>query len=455
MKLKNGVRAVILFLLFCVFLSPLNSVMQWKDEASYQSIEGFYEEAGDTLDAVYIGSSNVYSFWNSLLAWKEYGIAVYPFASSSNLFFSTEYLIKEARKTQPDALFIVNINTLTDGEVPDASITRLIGPMPFSFNKIALIHHLCEVGDYSFKDRMEFYLPIIRFHARWNELEKRDFGIELNGFKSAQTGINYSKIVDISDSYVLMDKVTELSDKIVSSTESLLDYCEEEHVNVLFVTVPQGRGNVEDVIRYNSLNAMIEERGYKTLDLMGKTDEIGLDLKDDFHDNSHANYHGSAKFTYYLSEYLINNYGFEDKRDDERYDSWNTALTGYEAYIPQLLLDVELRPRAYDASMKAPELKTEINGELITLSWERIEGAEEYLIYEKNNSAAWERIKATGALRYEICDTSEEESCYTVVPVYYEEGQCVFGNFNYNGVTVMRDGSHVSVTEKITQRPLA
>lgn len=451
MKQRNGIRAAILLLIFCILLFSLNNVMQWQDEASYQNIAGFYEEPADTLDAVYIGSSNVFVFWNSLLAWREYGIAVYPFASNGNIFFSTEYLIKEARKTQPDALFIVNVNTLTDGAVRDAAITRLTGPMPFSFNKLTLIHHLCELGDYSFEDRMAFYLPIIRFHSRWNELEKRDFGIELNGLKGSQTDISYGVAVDISENYILTDEVTELSDKIISSTESLLDYCEKENVNVLFVTVPQLRESEEDVVRYNSLNALIEERGYKTLNLMGKTDEIGLDLKDDFYNSHHTNYHGSAKFTYYLSQYLISNYGFEDKRDDERYDSWNTALTGYEAYIPKLLLDIELRPGAYDGGIEAPELKTEINGEGVTLSWESVEGAEEYLVYGKNDGACWERLKATSALRYEIPDPSETKTCYTVVPVYYEEGQCFFGNFNYNGVTVSWDGSHVTVTEVIEE----
>ena len=98
-------------------------------------MSGIYEEPENSLDAVYIGSSNCYAFWNPNIAWEEYGIAVYPYCCSTQPLLATEYLIKEARKTQPNAVYIVNINTLGDA-VSDVVIHRLLDFMPLSKNKL-------------------------------------------------------------------------------------------------------------------------------------------------------------------------------------------------------------------------------------------------------------------------------------------------------------------------------
>ena len=117
MRVRIALKTIIFILIFTVTLTTITGVLVTVDSLGYQNIASFYEEPEGLLDAVYIGSSNCFVFWNSLLAWEEYGISVFPYACNSNLFYSTEYLIKEAKKTQPDALFIVNINSLTDGEV--------------------------------------------------------------------------------------------------------------------------------------------------------------------------------------------------------------------------------------------------------------------------------------------------------------------------------------------------
>ena len=101
------------------------------------------------------------------------------------------------------------------------------------------------------------------------------------------------------------------------------------------MTVPRAEKDEERLSQINQLNAMIEERGYDTLYLMDQTDEMGIDITTDFYNRNHTNVHGSIKYTQYLSEYLIENYGFEDKRFDEAYKSWDK---GYKKYFCTLLL---------------------------------------------------------------------------------------------------------------------
>ena len=438
MKLKKiGIVAkVISFLLiFVLIFNYVQDLVIDRGEINYQNITGFYAEKENSLDAVYIGSSNCFVYWNSAFAWEEYGLCIYPFASNSQSFFSTEYLIKEAVKYQKDALFIVNINTLTKGDVKMTSIYNLTTSMPFSLNKLALIRHLTKTGDYSFSDSLEYYFPIIRYHNRITELEENDFGMELNGYKGSSVYSPYlNRSEDISKKYIITDNTSELTDKVLKVVDSMLDFCDEKELNVLFITVPQAKSKGL-VTRYNALNELLESRGYPVLSLIDKVDEIGLDTKIDFYNEAHTNIHGSAKFTYYLSEYLIENYGFKDKRENEEYKDWQTA---YELYMKRAgahILDVELDSVHRDYSLSVPKLKLSAENNGVKIDWTESENAKGYTIYRKKTySGIWEKI--SDCENFEYIDTNVDKGnnyFYTVVPFTEKDSQRYYGNHSYSG----------------------
>lgn len=437
MRIRIAIKITVFILIFCVALITATNVLVTVDSLGYQNIASFYEEPENTLDAVYIGSSNCFVFWNSLLAWEEYGISVFPYACNSNLFYSTEYLIKEVKKTQPDALFIVNINSLTDGEVNIQQFRNLIDCMPFSLNKLALIDHLADVGDYSFSERLEFYFPIIRYHTRWTEISGSDFVSELNGLKGASTFESYLKVSnDVTSSYVTTDAQITLNDKLISSTNSLLDYCDKENVNILFVTVPQSRGNEYDMSRYNSVNTMIEERGYTVLDLTERIDEMGIDLTTDYYNGGHTNIHGSIKLTYFLSEYLIDNYGFTDKRNNSDYKSWNSSYEKYADIIAPYILEFETTSGVRTDVLAAPTPTLEKVEANAILSWNDIALADGYIIYHKTNAeSAWECLTETTDTNFTVLLPGKEEThYYTVVPFLEDNGCRYYGDYLYNGI---------------------
>lgn len=438
MKLKILIKSIVFAVLFALILSTVNHALVERDDMGYQNISGFYEEPNNTLDAVYVGSSNCFVFWNSLLAWKEYGISVYPYACNSNLFFSTKYLIKEARKTQPDATFIVNINSLNEGEVNLQQMRNLIDNMPLSLNKLMLIRHMSNIGDYSFEDRLEFYFPNIRYHSRWSEVTSEDLDMELNGLKGASIYKPYLTISeDVSSSYNTTEEETTLSEKIISSTEDLLDYCDKESVKVLFVTVPQAKSDNE-MSRYNALNAMIEKRGYPVLNLNDHMEEMGIDIKTDFYNNKHTNIHGSVKLTKYLSEYLIENYNFTDKRENPDYISWNEAYDEYKEKITPYVLDLEMDFELRANDLEAPVIRRYKYTDYASIRWDAVQGAEGYAIYKKaEKTGAWERILTTSDLHCEVSIPSTGKvDYYTIVPFYTKNDKTYYGDFLYGGAKI-------------------
>ena len=424
-------------LIFCIGLGIFTDLLTVVDDDGYQCIASFYEEPKGSLDAVYVGSSNCYSYWNPLFSWEEYGVATAMYASPANSFYSTEYLIKEVRKTQPEALIIVNINSLSDELVGEVQIHNLIKCIPFSLNKLALIHNLSEIGGHSLSKRAEFYLPIIRYHSRLTSLKKEDLQVELKGLKGASDYDLYLKrITDVTEQYVTTDRQEGLPEKLVSSTESLLDYCDKEQVNVLFVTVPQARKDEETIGCYNALNELLKKRGYPVLDLITRTADMGIDLTTDFYNAEHTNIHGSIKFTKFLSEYLIDQYKFEDKRDNAAYASWHTAYDKYADVVAPYVLDFEMNAQSR-VDIEAPTLAIQQTETDAQLQWTAVDGAEGYAIYGKTGAdGAWERVAESTQTAHTVSLPSEGERYYTVVPFVDVDGNRRYGDFSYTGVAL-------------------
>ena len=165
MKLKYWVRLCVFLIITCVIYSRVSLIFCFEsDSRNYQWIAGFNEEKANSLDAVFIGSSATYSLWAAPVAFENYGITVRPFCCDSQPFAAAKYLVADARKKHPDALYIVPINALNAAYDDPSTLHFLLDYMPFSINKLKLTWKLSELGNYSYEDRLEFYAPLIRYH---------------------------------------------------------------------------------------------------------------------------------------------------------------------------------------------------------------------------------------------------------------------------------------------------
>lgn len=445
MKLKKALKIITSVVAFVVVLTLLlgyvSSVMTVPgDYRIYQWVQGFYEEPEESLDAVYIGSSNCYAYWNSLTAWEEHGIAVWTYACPGMMFEAAEYIIKEGRKTQPDAVYVVNINAIANPKVESSKIHRTTDYMPMSLNKLALINRLTKVNGYSFSESLEYYFPMIVYHDRWSELNENDFSYELDGLKGASYYAGYlNKTKDVTHKYEKIDEVGTLPENHAYTINKLLDYCDKEDVKVLFVTVPRCETNAEDVMLLNAANELIESRGYDTLNLHNAYDEIGLDLTQDYYNNPHTNIHGSLKFTNYVSEYLIDKYGFTDKRNDETYSSWNNGWEEYQQIISPSVLDFELENPERDINLKRPEsIRVTAEKKTVNVTWNAVEGATDYAVYRKvGDNGSWTAVGTVQDTAYTDTNCKKGEKYkYRIVPFYEKNEEIYYGCFNYNGVGI-------------------
>lgn len=402
------------------------------------------------MDAVIIGASNVIAFWQPLFGWADHGIAVWSISIPGLTCAAFKNMIIEARKTQPDALYIVSLSTFKGGnlalDVPH--LHHALDYMPFSLNKLRMTHDMVKRSQFTGLDSLEFYFPIIRFHNRWNDLKSWAFGSSNISLKMSYRASSFNrKVYDISDSLVLdNDTRKSMPTDVGEVFNELLDYFDANHVNALFVKSPQV-ANLQQQARMNTMEDMLAERGYPCLDLLEDFYNAGFDTKTDFYNKGHTNIHGSLKFSKALGDYLVENYHFENKRGLPGWEDWDEAFEKYNASCSEYTLPFE-REHAPRYVCEIPALgKLTVKERTIKLTWKGVEEADGYVIFRKSKENGkvkpWNYLAEVDANLYEYTDNdlkASTEYTYTVVPIQDRNEIRKYGSFDVLGMSVMTGG---------------
>lgn len=447
MRRKKLIRIPVFFLVTLLAIAGIQNLFCIRDYKIYSWERGFKQEKKNSLDAVYIGASHVFSFYEPPLAWEHYGLAVIDYAIPSMPLASVKYRIKEAVKTQPDALYIINLNCFKTSKVYNQNLHRSLDYMPWSLNKLQMMFTLFKKAGYRGSRVMEYFMPIIRFHSGWSELKSKDYYHPVNGMKGAYTHKPFmSTVTDMTGRFSYTDERGELTADQVEALEDILSYCDEKKLKVLFVMVPQ---MLDETIlsQINTIKDTVAERGYDVLDLRDRMAEMQIRPEEDFHNENHLNIHGAIKFTDYLAKYLKEHYGFEDKRGKAGWESWDASVSRYKDLIGAYSIDVEQSLEARDYALTAPALSADTSAaHTLTLQWNEIPGADGYAVYCKTpvlQGGIWTETARTEAEETSFVHEGLDAGVtytYTVVPFRKDGEKLMYGSFDPAGIQAVVTG---------------
>lgn len=345
---NNLIRAVVfLFILAMVFLY-LNQVFSIAEsEEGKQNFNQFYHEKENTIDGFYFGSSNATRFWCSPLAYHETGLTIYNIATTSQSLVAFKSLMKEVEKTQNPKLFVVELRWLNRGNdrIQDAYIRKVTDCMdllsPYRYECINDSLDYAVPGDNDVEDkRLDYYIPVIKYHGRWNggELTADDF--KLNGPRNPWKGFTLSPSRSFEQrpqpSAAYSDETAPLAPETEKIMNDLLDYCDSIDTEVLFVLSPYPV-KAKDVGRLNEAVKFVENRGYPVINFNTKEmiEKLGINWETDYYNSTHMNVMGAEKYTKYLADYIAEHYDLEDRRGDPEYKSWGESYDAYMDYIKE------------------------------------------------------------------------------------------------------------------------
>lgn len=293
-----------------------------------------YYESNDPHDVIFVGDCEIYEGFVPATLFEEYGITSFVRGSSQQTVWQSYHVVEETLERETPKAIVFNVLALKYGETPSESISRMsLEDMEWSKHKLDAIKASMTEDE----SLLSYFLPILRYHARWSELDSDDFkhafdkheDITHQGYLM-QTGIDPVDPSDTRKPDDLLD-VT-LPKRAMEYLDKMAALCEEKGVELILVKAPT---NSVRYYWYPEWDAQIvdyaEKNGLAYYSMVGKDDEIGLDWSEDTYDKGlHLNVYGAEKLTSYFGKILAEKHGLTDHRGDAELSKlWNERINSY------------------------------------------------------------------------------------------------------------------------------
>lgn len=302
------IKSIIFSALFVLSYFVVSSVMVRKGNGYGTDVISFYKEKRNSLDLVFFGSSHTYSTFSPVVLENVTGLKSYNFSTQQQPMWITYHYMKEVLKYQKPKYFVldilmtsVNVDYMEEGVNRDA-----LDKMRFSFNKIQAINASVEKNS----DRISYYFNLIKYHGRWNELQKNDVVsliISQDGDNKGFTFLegNTSPATKYDLNHVV--ESSEISDKNKLYLNKIIELAKENDIELILVKTPCTTTE-EQQKYYNYVGEIAKENNIKFLNYNLLYDELHIDFINDFYDAGHLNGSAAERVTEHFANYLKMNY---------------------------------------------------------------------------------------------------------------------------------------------------
>lgn len=392
-RYSKPIKNIISFVVFMVLLVMLFSKITYlfRNTGSDRLFMIGLQAEGN-LDVIYVGGSSAFTYFQPLKAWNDCGFTSYNYATNSQQSDGPEFYIKEALKTHDPALFIVEMRDFIsyDPSVYEPALRNGADSMNWwSVNRWKYIYsYLTYHPADEDTDVLSFYFDIAKYHTNLVNLSNQTAweysdNIERCAGKGFKWIDAYDRLSEPTD--YMTDERVEIPQESEELLNRLLDYCDKQNLQVLFVVAPM-KVSADQMGKYNTLKDMIETRGYKFLNANECYDEMSFDFSTDVYNENHVNCFGAEKYTQFLEEYLVNNYDLPDHRGDIAYSSWDEDFVQFSEEEVIYKYYITARQEDYGRSL---EYEKEINNIINFAEWSGIVKDSRYYILSAQRGEDW------------------------------------------------------------------
>lgn len=328
-KTKNIINFLTFIIIIVFLFTRITYLFREQNDNRYR-VTGI---KSGSYDIVYIGASEVHTYWQPMRAWKDKGWTSYNLSTDGLPYELTLNLLKEAQKYQSPDLYIISARNVWNYSYDrsEGYLRNITDSMNFlSFNRFSAINNYASIRDTDDIDMVSVVFDIVNYHSKGmiSELSQEKAWDQVNNW--GETNIN--KGYAWNDGYTYFEPLntdSELYNKIemdeLQKREfcKLLDYIKQNNLNVLFVVNPY---YLDEDNCYDATEALVKEYGFDYINLNDYYDEMQLDFSTDMSDKNHVNCYGAEKFTTFFENYIDINYDIEDHRQDSLYSNWNDDL---------------------------------------------------------------------------------------------------------------------------------
>ena len=319
-----------------------------------RSYEAFYDEPKNLIDGVVFGTSVVANGWSAPVAWHEYGMPVYQLGGTVQPFGPLPQLIDFVRSRQDIKYVIIDIHALRTKTIKKSvrpeNALRVSNSLHLGTHRYRVLQSSLDYAQkvYDFygmpqnpehilyPDNISNYVPFINFHNRRADgLEKADYISVPSEYKGALDDGSAFAVKDVSGLVDMWKVKPAQADTFQKEMlEECFRYLQENNIPALFISYPSFNTKKE-LGQLKAISQYIKDRGFPMIDMCSieMLEEIGLDTRSDFRDESHLNSIGAGKATRYLCAYIKEHCYYKDHRGDRRYGSWDKAVGDYAEFL--------------------------------------------------------------------------------------------------------------------------
>ena len=319
---------VILFV--CVFSCISDALAVKESRDRYQE---FYEQK-ENIDVLILGTSHVFNGISPMDMWEQNGIIAYDLAAPGCRIPSAYWILKNALQYTEPKLVVLDCAYLFDVKAHEKTgyMHVIFDAMPLSKTKLEALTDLYDRKE----EIVEHLVPFLVYHSRWNELEIKDFF-----YKPDYGKMGFGTGCDVVDAVLPDFTVNEVKKVHNVSTEYLykiIELCEQQGMDLLFTFLPFNT-NEESKNDAAYVRMIAEQKGIAFLgpDELQQCINLRTDFVNNNSNNSHLNLSGAHKLSYYLGNYIAQNYEVADQRENPRYDDWHRYYALYEDHKLSLM----------------------------------------------------------------------------------------------------------------------
>lgn len=340
-EIKNAFKTIVFIIMFLFALRTVSYIVRTNGDVK-DRFSGFYAEPKNTIDAVMIGSSPVAPYYSTPQMYGEKGIVCYPLSSNVQRPAAATGLMNEIYKRQSPELAIFEVRMYLAKDIDmtnNMSYTRgVTDNLKYSANRVRVIDKMLKGTEDSdgAEPKDSYYFDIMKYHSNWGMLfiphEWRNWNYSaLNEYKGYEFKDTVGPCEYTDESNVTGTKSIPAEQE--ENLQQLLTYLDNHDQNALFIVSPYLETS-GDKKMYNHIEQEVTDKGYKFLDMNEYVTEMGLEYDTDIADyGTHVNSEGAEKCTSYLEDYLDENYDLPDRRNDNKYSSWEKS---YQDWMQKL-----------------------------------------------------------------------------------------------------------------------
>lgn len=307
--------------IICVIIAFSLLTMLFMPKYIEKNVDGritaeYYREK-TPIDVIFVGASTVQADISPMTLYREYGITAYDRSGPSQVVPISYAVIMDSIKRNKPELVVMDVGFIyqPDDYVDEGASRKSLDSMRWSKYKANCINAVMGPTE----NYLDYVFPILRFHSRWNDLNLEDLK-----YWVYKPNVTYNgQVLQFSDegryeevNHYMLDSSVVASERTMMYLQMIVDACNENNVQLLFIKLPLIKGNWNEAIDNQVTDFAIDNK-VNYYCLTESFEEIGLDINSDYTDGQHMNSYGAEKFSVFIGKYIKDNYSVSDRTLDE------------------------------------------------------------------------------------------------------------------------------------------